>query len=588
MSASIQPASGIGAWRILVMAVVAALAVGIGVAAGGFFLTNQVAGAGSAASYVRADAPLYLEMRLEASQSQDAAMRELLGRFPPISGLDLDRQLFAQLGELVDEELARHDEVELSWPADVEPWWDGRVTLAVTDIPFEALAVPTDPMAPMPETAMPGMVVVLGVTDPAAAGELAERLRAEAVENGAELTETAHAGTRIVASGADGGAYAITDDALLFAPSSADIETALDTHADADAGIGAALDLPGMVAQLPADWLAFGVYDLTEVMAASMAAGGEEAAAMSAAFDALLEHQSMRGAMAVSASGDRLSVDAVSTAPSGPFAVENADRGLAAEVPGDALYYSESGNIGAALTAIIETVKEAARSEPEAAEQIDTAEAALGADLEELVAWIDDGAIVAGWDGSLPYGGLVLVPNDIEAAERRLGQLATFAGLAGMDPGSGVSVTEDEVAGASVTTIRWDGPSSVEIDGMMGPAGVAVQYTVTDDRVLVGIGDTFVGRALELDAGDTLAAEPRFTEAIEELGGAMNAGATWLDLAGAREAIMSAMTDWMGVMDSEGIFEREIEPWLHPLDRMVTVSVLDGELLVSRSALLVE
>lgn len=586
MSASIQPASGIGAWRILIIGVVAALAVGIGVAAGAFFLTNQAAGVGSAASYVRADAPFYLEMRLEASERQDGALRELLGRFPPIEGLDLDRPLFSQLGELVEEELAKHDEVELSWADDVESWWDGRVTVAVTDIPLEDLAVPDDSMAPLPDPAMPGMVVVLGVTDPAAAGTLTDRMRAEAAAEGTEFTETTHAGTTIVAS--DGGAYAITDDALLVAPSSGDIETALDTHADAEAGIAAALDLAGMAAQLPDDWLAFGVYDLTDIMAASMAAGGEETAAMSAAFDALLEHQPMRGAMAVSASGDRLLMDAVSAAPTGPFAVENADRGLAAEVPGDALYYSESGNIGAALTALIETLKEAAATEPEAAEQIATAEAALGADLEELVAWVDDGAIVAGWDGTAPYGGLVLVPNDIASAERRLEQLATFAGLAGMDPDAGVSVGEDEIAGATVTTVRWEDPSGAEMEGMPVPTGVAIQYTVTDDRALIGIGETFVARVLELDAEDSLATNPRFTDAIDELGGATNAGATWLDLAGTRQAIMSAVTDWIGVMDPEGTFEREIEPWLLPLDRMVTVTVLDGDLLVSRSALLLE
>lgn len=586
MSASIQPASGIGAWRILIIGVVAALAVGIGVAAGAFFLTNQAAGVGSAASYVRADAPFYLEMRLEASERQDGALRELLGRFPPIEGLDLDRPLFSQLGELVEEELAKHDEVELSWADDVESWWDGRVTVAVTDIPLEDLAVPDDSMAPLPDPAMPGMVVVLGVTDPAGAGTLTHRMRAEAAADGTEFTETTHAGTTIVAS--DGGAYAITDDALLVAPSSGDIETALDTHADAEAGIAAALDLAGMAAQLPDDWLAFGVYDLTDIMAASMAAGGEETAAMSAAFDALLEHQPMRGAMAVSASGDRLLMDAVSAAPTGPFAVENADRGLAAEVPGDALYYSESGNIGAALTALIETLKEAAATEPEAAEQIATAEAALGADLEELVAWVDDGAIVAGWDGTAPYGGLVLVPNDIASAERRLEQLATFAGLAGMDPDAGVSVGEDEIAGATVTTVRWEDPSGAEMEGMPVPTGVAIQYTVTDDRALIGIGETFVARVLELDAEDSLATNPRFTDAIDELGGATNAGATWLDLAGTRQAIMSAVTDWIGVMDPEGTFEREIEPWLLPLDRMVTVTVLDGDLLVSRSALLLE
>ena len=68
-------------------------------------------------------------------------------------------------------------------------------------------------------------------------------------------------------------------------------------------------------------------------------------------------------------------------------------------------------------------MKQAVSTTPEGEEQIRTAEGAIGADLEELVRWIDDGAIAIGYDGSQPYGGMVLVPNDVAAAERRLGQL---------------------------------------------------------------------------------------------------------------------------------------------------------------------
>ena len=295
----------------------------------------------------------------------------------------------------------------------------------------------------------------------------------------------------------------------------------------------------------------------------------------------------MRGAMAISAAGDRIMQDAVSEAPTGPFAVENVDRGIAAEVPGDALYYSEGGNIGAALAAYIEAGKLAAAEDPAAAEQIDTAEAALGAELEEMVAWIDDGALVAGWNGSEPYAGLILVPNDMDAAERRMAQLVTFANLATLDPSSGISVDESDVAGTTVATIRWADPSGEPVEAFAGPISLTLQVAVTDDRVLLGYGETFVGQVLELDPATSLAMEPRFADAVAELGPTANAGVAWVDLVGLREAVETAMEPMIDMIDPEGSYETEILPWLMPLDRAVTVTTLEGELLVQRSALLI-
>ncbi|HSI98979.1 MAG TPA: DUF3352 domain-containing protein [Patescibacteria group bacterium] len=584
MTANLRPAARPGAWRTLVIGLVAVLAVGIGTAAGAFLLNGRVSGAGDAATYVAADAPMYVELRLDPSTGQDAALRELLGRFPPIEGIDLDRPLYDQLGEMIDEQLAGQDEVELSWADDVEPWFDGRVAFAVTDIPIEAMAEPADPMA-MPE--LPGMLVVIGVTDAAAARATIDRLTEEATHD-VELVESEHRGTAIFAH-ADEGAYAVTDDAILFAPDAAAIMAALDTHADPDAGLAATDQLEAAMDALPADWLAFSAFDFSDVMAASFAeaADGDDAAAV-AAMRALMEHQPMRGAMAVTAQGDRMAIDGVSDAPSGPFATGNADRGLAAEVPAEALYFVESGNIGEALGAVLEAVKEAAATDPEAAEQIQMAEAALGAELPELVAWIDDGAIAAGWDAASPWAGIVLVPSDVDAAARRLGQLATFATLAGLDPDSGVTVTESEIAGEEVTTIRWAGPDDVEAFGEPLSGGIVIEYTVTDDRAIIGIGDAFVRRALELDAADSLAADARYAATIEELGGTSNAGVVWLDLAATREAVMAAVAPMMAFVDPDGEFAASVEPWLLPLDRFASVTILDGDVLVQRAALFVE
>jgi uncharacterized protein DUF3352 len=324
---------------------------------------------------------------------------------------------------------------------------------------------------------------------------------------------------------------------------------------------------------------------MTQAMAVALTAAESQDPATADTLRALLEHQPLRGAMAASAAGDRVVLDGASGPPTGPFAVANADRGLADEVPADAIYYSEGGNIGTALSAVIAAVKEAALQTPEGEDQVRTAEAAIGADLEELVSWIGDGAVVAGWDGTDPYGGLVLVPNDRDAAGRRLEQLATFAGLAALDPTSGVSVSREEVNGTTVTTIRWDAPNGGG-DVVSGPSGVSVEYALTDDRVLVGVGEAFVRRALALDAADSLASVERYTAAVAEMGGSTNVGVTWLDLAGLRAALQPLLTAADPHMAT--MYETTVEPWLEPLDAVVSVRRVDGDVVVQRAALLVD
>jgi hypothetical protein len=566
------------AWRIAVIGLVGVLAIGIGVAAGSFLLTTRAAPVGSGAAYAPADSPFYVEMRLEPSPAQDAALRELLGRFPPIEGIDLDQPLYSQMVEQIDEMLAEEG-VGVSWTDDVAPWFDGHVAVAVTEVPASTMELPE----------VPPTVVLMGVTDAAAAEAAIERLLAEAGDAGATFTETQHAGVTIRSvEGADAGAYALTDDQLVIGSDADAVATALDTHAAGTGTLAEVEEMTRLTEQLPTDWLVFMTYDLTDLMAEAVAQSASASPEIAAAFDSLLEHQSLRGAMAVSASGDALLLDAATDAPTGPFVVENTDRGLADEVPADTLYYSEASHLGATFAAVIEPIKQAASTTPEGEDQIRTVEGAIGADLEELVSWIDDGAIAIGFDGSQPYGGMVLIPNDVAAAERRLGQLSTFAGLGALDPSSGITVDEEDVDGVTVTSIRWEDPNADPAMMLPTPSSVVVEYAVTDDRALIGIGDLFVRRALALDEADSLAARPRYADAIAELGGNENAGVAWLDLAGTREAIETAFGPMLDEVDPAATYESEIRPWLLPLDRFVSVTRLDGDVMVQRAALLLE
>jgi len=570
VSTSISQTTSVRPWRVAAIAVVGALALGIGITLGSFLLNARSSALGSAAGYVPAAAPFYAEIRVEPSGAQDAALREFLGHFPPIEGLDLERPLVDQMAEHFDEAVATEG-ADISWSEDIASWFDGRLAVAVLDVPTGA----TDPTS---MEAAPPSLIMAGVTDRAAADAAITRLLD--VADAPTFTESQHAGVTIRSTDEDnGGAYALTDDQLIVGTDADTVATAIDAHAASGDSLAGADDRAPVAPSLPDDWLAFVSYDLTDVMEQALAAAEAEDPESAALLGNLIEHQSLRGSMAFTAAGDRLVLDAISSAPTGPFEVTNADRGLADEVPANALYYSEAGNIGASMSAVIAQIKEVAVQSPEGAESVKTAEAALGADLEELVEWIDDGAMAIGWEDGAPWGGLVLVPTDVGVAERRLDQLATFAGLAAMDPSMGVSVDEQEVDGMTVTTIRWADPAGGSTEMLGIPAGVAVQYAITDDRVLIGVGEDFVARALDLDPADSLAASQRFSAAVDDMGGAESASLTWLDLAGTYAAVEEAVGSQM---------LGEMEAWIEPLDQVISVTRRDGDVLIQRAALLVD
>jgi hypothetical protein len=578
-----QTTTSAPAWRAAVIGVVAVLAVGIGIAAGAFLMSTRDIAIGSGASYVPATAPVYLEVRVEPSEAQDAALREFLGHFPGIEGVDLSQPLYGQLTAMLDEEVAATDS-DFSWSADIEPWFEGRVGFALLEFPDAAL----DPTMPEAEVfGSTSAVVFVAITDPAAAESSLERIITESGQP-VTFTDQEHAGVTIHVDEDSTAAYAVTDDQLLVATSADDIIAALDAHANSSTTLSEAGSITALTEGLPDEWLVYGIYDFTDVLASAF----EGPAAASPGADVmrdLMANQSLRGAMALTVDGDRVRLPMTSDVPTGAFTVTNADRGLADEVPGDALYYAEGGNVGESLSSLVRTLKEALATMPEGAGQLDMAEGALGGNLEELVEWIGDVATVGGFDGEQPWGGAIIVPTDMESARRTMDRLESFAGLATLDPSIGITVEQRDVGDVEITSLTWHDPNaSTEPSEAMpfAPPEVVIEWAVTDDRVFLGIGDRFVERALGQDAAGSLAETAGYSDAVADLGGSTNAGVTWIDLRGLRLAVEATL----GAMDPSGMemYETEVLPWLEPLDRFVSVVRVDGDVLLTDAVLLVD
>ena len=98
---------------------------------------------------------------------------------------------------------------------------------------------------------------------------------------------------------------------------------------------------------------------------------------------------------------------------------------------------------------------------------------------------------------------------------------------------------------------------------------------------VIGVGDRFVGRVLNLASADSLGASPRYGAAVERLGAA-NAGVVFVDLAALRDAVAAMLPAEMSAQYDQ------VAPMLAPLDYLAAVSVGDGSVVIQRSALVLK
>jgi hypothetical protein len=565
------PQPAVGRWRYLIIGSVVVLAGAIGAVLGSVLVSGGgAAGLAPAAAYAPADAVLYAEVRLDLPGAQRANLRALLERFP---AADADAVLTDALADTLDDALAE-GEVPFDYSSDVAPWFDGTLAMVLLDYPLNV-----DPE----QLRLPSMVGLFGVRDAAAAGELAETLRGELEGTAGSFTSTDHGGTTIWTLEADASqmpmpmegvafAYALTGDQLILGNGSDAVATALDARG------GEALDgsdeVGRLLSALPEERTGVMVMNSAAMLAEMRSEMDAAQPGLAEALDAYLDMVPPVSVGSLSFAPDALLIDAAAGLPDGPLLPENARRTFAERVPADTIFFADGSRIGPALEQALVSMKAALEvaSGSEQVATIEDVESALGAELQEFVGWIGDGAMAAGWDGQTPWFGLMLQADDPDAAARRLNQVGALAELAAGQGGTGVEVTTATIEGVEVTTVSYGG-------GMPGAPidSVALQYALDGDTALIGI-QGFVEAALTLD-GDSLSGASRFADAIGRFGGDDNAGGFFLDLVALREAVESAMP----VTDDAGY--AEVRENLLPLDYLAGVTRVDGDRAVSRMGL---
>jgi hypothetical protein len=568
------PQSGrqLSRWQLAVIGAVVALAAGIGVVLGFTLVADRSGALGGAASYLPADAVMYGEARLDLSPAQATSLRAILQRFP---AADADIVPLDAIADAVDQGLAA-TKADLTWAKDIGPWFDGRVSFAVLDYPLASTGAANMPL--------PSVAAMLGVKDAAAAAAFSDKVRALASQKGASLSSSQHAGVTIWTAEGDvqlaarsGFAYAITADELLLANGRSTIESMLDAHAGTQ-NLGAQQELQQLISHLPADRVGFFAIDTRQMVQELRSRVEQSDPSVATLLDQYLANIPPFAVSSLSLQDDALAFDAATTLPGGDLAPANSRRDLASRVSSDTLLFADGGRVGTGLARFITGIKAGIAAQPDGSQttaQLKQVEAAMGGSLEDFVSWIGDGALAVGMTNGTPWGGLVLEADDVAAATRRLGQLRALAAL-GSD--QSVKVTTDTVGGVEVTTIRAATGAAPGAD--VGMPETVVQYAMKDSTVLIGFGDKFVARSLGLAAGDSLAASARFKAALARFGGDDNAGVAFVDLAGVRQAVEQAAGQMLPP-EYAGL----IKPNVEPLDYLVNVTRVEGNMVVTRGGL---
>ena len=110
-----------------------------------------------------------------------------------------------------------------------------------------------------------------------------------------------------------------------------------------------------------------------------------------------------------------------------------------------------------------------------------------------------------------------------------------------------------------------------------------MQYAVTDQRVVIGSGDSFVTRVLDMQSSSSLAASSRFSTALSSVGGSPNTGDVWLDFTALRTALEPLLP-----ADSKTVYETSVKPWVASFDYLVSADKSDGQRVDSRVAIVVK
>ena len=285
----------------------------------------------------------------------------------------------------------------------------------------------------------------------------------------------------------------------------------------------------------------------------------------------------------VRAEDDALVVDAVaapaiaSTSPTGA-APTVAPRSLppthpsvlAPMVPADAILFVEHQGTGVTLQNTIARLRDL----PEAGQVFGILDAMAGG-AESLVGWVDDAGVVALADGPTPGVGVLLVAADAQAALQQVRTINNIVALAAIS-GQGIEIRQADIAGVNVATVTIADlaqvvpPGSLPVGPIPSTGPIVFSFAARDRVVIVGSGEEFMTKLLNVQQGQRLGDAPAYTRALQR---AIPNSRTTIYL-GAPSAI--ALAKRLVPQDVLERFDADVLPYVDPFEALILTASEDA------------
>jgi hypothetical protein len=114
-----------------------------------------------------------------------------------------------------------------------------------------------------------------------------------------------------------------------------------------------------------------------------------------------------------------------------------------------------------------------------------------------------EGGIAVTRDGDQVGGGIVITPTDPAAAQQLFTKLNGLLRLAGGQ--AGITVTDEDYAGTTITTIHLGNLEGVDAFAAPLPADLSISFAATDEVVVLGVGTDVTKADLDARTGASLA-----------------------------------------------------------------------------------
>jgi hypothetical protein len=509
-----------------------------------------------ALGYMPEDAVQYMEYRLDLPGDQRQEVAAFLSAFP---GFDDQAPIDTKLDESFDRILAAATDNELTWTADIDPWFGGVIAMG------SGAPDPSDVDGGMQVFGASDAVIALTVKDRDLAADWFES------EGDTQVTRGEYGGAILFTSKDDLGpskAVAINDEVMLAGSEDA-VKAAIDSGGD-----GRLADDPEFKAAFDTvtrDYVIFSFLDYKSLLAASM-----ELSENGASTDAMAIATQLTSLVPawIGTSG-RFENDAIAFETAQPSGGLNAGSGNAGSTllgmaPPDTIAYAEAHDVGAVITDLVNRLREVATVD----ETLDEIEATIGMDADEVFGWWGDAAVVVSEQDGIVGGGLLVAPTDLDAAEDVFAALRSAVVFAG--GGSGLEVRDVEHGDATITVLDASDASGFSEGDLPPGYEPEIAWAVTPDVVVVGYGQAFVESVLDAGPGPSLADDPRVSGLLDRVGDE-NLSFTFLDLRASLELLEPLMREDVSDEDWSD-YETNIKPFLLPFDAMAASLRKDGDL----------